>query len=207
MLWSIFEKCLPSTRSKLVAATLLLAPTFVYKFFVDLPASWLPASDSEAFLWRLLSTAVTAFICAMATLVSVLYDYNSRPDIKAALEEARKRVHDQQSNRVSELASQPKAVDHSTSEVLSPELCNLMVYLFTHDDEFDRDVGKIAKSFSVEPAMARYHLDRLSNKSLVVITGGNYALGHTYYALTEQGRAYVVENNLLQPKSDDLRDA
>jgi len=83
---------------------------------------------------------------------------------------------------------------------LQPELCNLLVHLFTYHDRNNTHLDAIARSLGVESQMARYYLDKLVERNLVVVTGGNYVRGHTYYGLTDQGRAFVVENGLLPPR-------
>lgn len=81
--------------------------------------------------------------------------------------------------------------------VLQPELCKLLVHLFTNHDHNNTHLDAIARDLGVRSQMARYYLDKLADRNLVVVTGGNYVHGHTYYGLTDQGRAFVVENSLL----------
>ncbi len=47
-------------------------------------------------------------------------------------------------------------------------------------------------------ASSNIGLDRLSARGLAESYGGNLAYGHIYWTLTGAGRAYVVENGLLE---------
>lgn len=75
-LFQIAEKFLPSTRSKLIAASTIAVTTVVYAGYKELPPSWLPASQSEAFLLRLVVTLAVALVGALITSISVIIDYS-----------------------------------------------------------------------------------------------------------------------------------
>lgn len=102
MAWfDLAEKFFPSTRSKFIAAISIALVSSVYAFFKDLPASWLPSSEPETFLIRLLLTLVVACSGIVATFISVVCDYNTGPNLKEAINEARGRVRQ---NEIDDLA-------------------------------------------------------------------------------------------------------
>jgi hypothetical protein len=92
MSWlAIAEEFLPSTRSKFIAAVSVALTTLVYVAFKELPSSWLPTSESEAFLFRLLITETIALIGVVATLISVVCDYRASPNLNQGIKEVRSR--------------------------------------------------------------------------------------------------------------------
>jgi len=60
----------------------------------------------------------------------------------------------------------------------------------------ENDVNALARHTGMDWNTAHYHLDRLAKRGLVENTGSNALYGHSYWSLTERGRAYVVENGL-----------
>src|SRR6266702_7381047 len=80
--FDIAAKFFPSTRSKIIAAISVALVPSIYASFKDLPSSWLPNSESETFLIRLLLTVAIAFLGIVGTFVSVVCDYNAGPDLK-----------------------------------------------------------------------------------------------------------------------------
>ena len=50
---------------------------------------------------------------------------------------------------------------------------------------------------SVQPEIAKYYLDELNKRGLATLSHGNYVTGHSYFALTDKGRAFVAENGLV----------
>ena len=89
MSWfSIAEKFLPSTRSKLIAAVSITLTAIVYAGYKELPSSWIPTSESEAFLWRLVVTLTVALIGVIATLISVVADYIATPPTNQAIKDS-----------------------------------------------------------------------------------------------------------------------
>ena len=125
MSWfGIAESLLPSTRSKIIAAlSIALVPT-IYALFTDLPASWLPKSDSEKYLVRLLVTETTAFLGLLTTFLSVIYDFNAKPSLKKAIDEADNRLRQ-------------NAIDD-----LSEELSWAIHYLLNKQVSSDDDLAK-----------------------------------------------------------------
>jgi len=73
----IVEKFLPSTRSKLIAAVTIAVTAGVYAGFKELPPSWLPTSQSEAFLLRLTATLAVALAGVVLSFISVAIDYRA----------------------------------------------------------------------------------------------------------------------------------
>lgn len=98
-----------------------------------------------------------------------------------------------------QLSEKLDSLERAKKGDLQPELCNLLVHLFTHHDQNHTHLDAIARTLGVQLQMARYYLDKLGERSLVDVIGGNYVHGHVYYGLTDQGRAFVVENGLLPP--------
>lgn len=76
------------------------------------------------------------------------------------------------------------------------QLVDVLVHLFNHPDENHRHLGAIAAALDVNEEMARYYLDELHGRELATLSHGNYITGHSYYALTPKGRAFVAENGL-----------
>jgi hypothetical protein len=60
-----------------------------------------------------------------------------------------------------------------------------------------RDVGVMASILQLEEGMLEYHLVILDEAKLAENTGFNYLDGGVFWAITPQGRRYVVEHNLL----------
>ena len=113
MSWfSIAEKFLPSTRSKLIAAATIAVTATVYVGYKELPSSWLATSQSEAFLWRLVVTLTVALTGVSATLISVVADYR----VSSAENQAKKNAAN---------ISRQKAID-DLAEELSWAIRNLL---------------------------------------------------------------------------------
>jgi len=80
---------------------------------------------------------------------------------------------------------------------LGDDTTRVLIHLFRTAELDDRDVGAMARRLEMERALLQYHLDRLLDGRLAEETGGNYLHGHVYWALTPEGRRYVVERKLI----------
>jgi hypothetical protein len=80
---------------------------------------------------------------------------------------------------------------------LTAEEGEILVYMFNHDDQYLRDISAMAGNLRMKEGKLKYYLDRLDAQGLATCTGGNLLHGHVYWALTSQGRAYVVERDLV----------
>jgi DNA-binding MarR family transcriptional regulator len=79
---------------------------------------------------------------------------------------------------------------------LNADTIRVLVHMFKSEMD-DRDVGAIGKTLGMEKSVVKYHLDRLYEAGLAESAGGNYRLGHIYWALTPEGRRHVVERKLV----------
>jgi DNA-binding MarR family transcriptional regulator len=79
---------------------------------------------------------------------------------------------------------------------LDPDTARVLAYLFRAEGD-DRDIGIMARALGMEKGVAKYHLDRLKEAGLGSPAGGNYISGHSYWALTPEGRRYAVEKKLI----------
>jgi hypothetical protein len=79
---------------------------------------------------------------------------------------------------------------------LSDDTKRVLVHLFKAPTKEDRDVGTMARQVAMEQGVLKYHLDQLKEHGLADVIGGNYVKGHTYWALSAEGRRHVVEHNL-----------
>jgi DNA-binding MarR family transcriptional regulator len=81
---------------------------------------------------------------------------------------------------------------------LGEDAHRVLVYLFrAHADKDARDVGVIATQFGMDRGMLEYHLDRLDEAKFAENTGFNYLHGTVYWAITPEGRKYVVDRKLI----------
>jgi DNA-binding MarR family transcriptional regulator len=80
---------------------------------------------------------------------------------------------------------------------LGGDTSRVLVHLFRAKEIEDRDVGAMARAFGFESGILKYHLDRLADAGFADETGLNYLHGHVYWALTPEGRRYVVESKLI----------
>jgi DNA-binding transcriptional ArsR family regulator len=111
------------------------------------------------------------------------------------LEASRRRVAElEQENRTLRAQIPPAA----TKDELGDDTRRVLVYLFKAKDVDARDVGNMARASGMERSVMQYHLDRLRDANLAESVGGNYRLGHVYWATTSEGRRYVVERDLVR---------
>lgn len=106
--------------------------------------------------------------------------------------------------QLDELKSQ---IPDQREDALDDDDQRLLIHLFRSGDNpeprpFEEpirsdELRQIAHALGAELGVAKYRLDRLLARGLAETSGGNYAYGHVYWALTEAGRAYVVERGLL----------
>ena len=80
---------------------------------------------------------------------------------------------------------------------LGADTTRVLVYFFKAPQVEQRDVGNAARAMNMERNVLQYHLDRLKDAGLAQSAGGNYLHGHSYWALTSDGRRHVVENKLV----------
>jgi hypothetical protein len=80
---------------------------------------------------------------------------------------------------------------------IGDDTIRVLLHLFRASDMDHRDVGIMAQALQFEKSVLQYHLDRLDEIGLAEVTGANYLHGHVYWALTPEGRRYVVERNLI----------
>jgi hypothetical protein len=89
-------------------------------------------------------------------------------------------------------------IPHRREEVsLGEDSARVLVQIFKARNNEDRDVGTMANALHMERGVLQYHLDRLNEAGLALMTGGNYVDGHTYWGLQPKGRQYVVERKLV----------
>ena len=74
----------------------------------------------------------------------------------------------------------------------------VLVHLFKTDKSEQRDVGIVAAVLDLERSVLMYHLERLDDAGLAENTGFNTMSGAVYWALTSEGRRYVVERGLTK---------
>lgn len=84
------------------------------------------------------------------------------------------------------------------SDALGEDTSRVLVRLFEASELEDRDVGAIATTLQMEKGILQYHLDRLEEAKFADVTSANYLHGHVYWALTPEGRRYVVDHNLIR---------
>jgi hypothetical protein len=80
---------------------------------------------------------------------------------------------------------------------LSDDTSRVLVHLLRARTMEERDVGVMADALGMERGLLKYHLDCLKEDSFADCTGGNYVHGHVYWALSPEGRRYVVERKLI----------
>jgi ActR/RegA family two-component response regulator len=80
---------------------------------------------------------------------------------------------------------------------MSGDTVRVLLHLFKTDEMDDRDVGVMARAMNMERSVLAYHLERLADNSLAENTGFNTLSGAVHWALTSQGRRYVVERKLI----------
>jgi hypothetical protein len=80
---------------------------------------------------------------------------------------------------------------------LSTDTARVLIHLFRTGQMEARDVGVMASILQLEEGMLEYHLVILDEAKLAENTGFNYLDGGVFWAITPQGRRYVVEHNLL----------
>ena len=83
------------------------------------------------------------------------------------------------------------------TEALSADTTRLLVCLFKAPDLDHREVGVMARQLGLEGNVLQYHLDRLDERKLAEMASFDPDLGHVYWALTPEGRRYVVERKLI----------
>jgi DNA-binding MarR family transcriptional regulator len=80
---------------------------------------------------------------------------------------------------------------------LSDDTTRVLMHIFRTNKLEDRDVGAMAVALAMERSVFQYHLDQLKEAGLAESAGGNHKYRHTYWALTSNGRGYVVEHKLV----------
>jgi DNA-binding MarR family transcriptional regulator len=80
---------------------------------------------------------------------------------------------------------------------LKDDTKRVLIALFKASTIEDRDVGALARAMQMDRSVLQYHLDRLDEARFAACTGGNYLHGHTYWALTSEGRQFAVEGSLV----------
>ena len=86
-------------------------------------------------------------------------------------------------------------IPQAKEAALSDDTKRVLVHLFKAQAQ--QDVDAIAMGLGMERGLLRYHLDCLFKYGFADITGLNYLQGHTYWALTPEGRRRVVEGKLV----------
>jgi DNA-binding MarR family transcriptional regulator len=84
-----------------------------------------------------------------------------------------------------------------TSGGLRDDTGRVLAHLFKAEAREDRDIESTAKKLAMEQNVLRYHLDQLERAGLVDMESSKYVHGHVYWALTPEGRKYVVEGKLI----------
>ena len=85
---AILKKLLPGAWPKMIFGASIVLSGVLYKFYPDLPAKWLPTSEVERFLWRLIVTGISLLLGAAALIISLIFRINN--DQKKHKEEANK---------------------------------------------------------------------------------------------------------------------
>jgi DNA-binding MarR family transcriptional regulator len=78
---------------------------------------------------------------------------------------------------------------------LSEDTARVLVQIFKARDIDERAVGNIAGALNMDPGVLEYHLDRLDEAGLALLTSSDEE--HTYWGLTPKGRRHVVERKLI----------
>lgn len=79
---------------------------------------------------------------------------------------------------------------------LKADTVRVLVHLFGTINQAGRNVGAIATALNLQRSVLEYHLDRLAEANLAEFDDFNSMLGHVCWALTAEGRRYVVERGL-----------
>jgi hypothetical protein len=79
---------------------------------------------------------------------------------------------------------------------LSDDTKRALVHLFRATDIDDRGDRTMARALGIELGLMKYHLDLLDAAGLAILGSSSYE-GENYWALTQSGRRFVVENNLV----------
>ncbi len=146
----------------------------------------------------------------MSWLSDLLQEYPALSVAKQRLQLAADRLEDAE-RTVLELKTEIESINNRNKELEEelanlrpgstldgpPELERLLVHLFTNPDDNYRHVDAIAQALGVQTEMAKYYLDELDKRGLATLSHGNYVTGHSYFALTDKGRAFVAENGLV----------
>ena len=94
-------------------------------------------------------------------------------------------------------AAAAKRQDSEGDQSIPEDTSRVLVHLFRAPTMEERDVGATASALRMETGLMKYHLDRLRENGFADCTGGNYVHGHVYWALSPNGRRYVVERKLV----------
>jgi hypothetical protein len=79
---------------------------------------------------------------------------------------------------------------------LSDAATRVLVHLFTTHERQQREVGAMASKLALDRGVLEYHLDQLNEAKFAERAAINYRFGHVYWAITSEGRKYVVERKL-----------
>ena len=113
--------------------------------------------------------------------------------LKEKLESYKKTMHEQNEKitQLEELTYLPKTVD-SSSRVEEEE--EVLIFLSNHT-KLDINKNHLSQHLNIKDEKTQYFLDNLQEDKLVC---GSCSMSNpTSYSLTKQGRAYLVEQNLL----------
>jgi sugar diacid utilization regulator len=79
---------------------------------------------------------------------------------------------------------------------LDEDTTRVLVHIFKARVIDDRDVRQMARALKMDGEILKYHLDRLDEAGLTLMSGANMD-GSLYWGLTPRGRQYVVERKLI----------
>jgi len=75
---SILKNLLPGAWPKSILGMSIVLSVALYNFYPDLPTTWLPTSEVERFLWRLIVTGISLLLGTIALIVSLIHQINSK---------------------------------------------------------------------------------------------------------------------------------
>jgi DNA-binding MarR family transcriptional regulator len=79
---------------------------------------------------------------------------------------------------------------------LSLATLRVLLHIYTTEKMGHHDVGVMSRRLKMKRQALQFHLDRLGERGLAESARESHRLGHIYWALTPQGRQFVVERKL-----------
>lgn len=98
----------------------------------------------------------------------------------------------------SELSQLREKNPEDSTSGLNDDARRILVYLFeNYGNRANCAVRPMCRNFEINEGMLEYHLDDLAASGLAQCTGSNYRDGNVFWGITEQGRRFVVQNQMV----------